>query len=83
MGRAQALVFVCELKTGETKSLCASVRRLGAKASLKFGIKISLRCQVGSVTLDCATWRPLHIGVGGTCSSIYGDQVVSCSILHN
>jgi hypothetical protein len=60
MGRAQALVFVCELKTGGTKSLCAPVHRLGAKASLKFGIKLSLRCQVVAVTLDCATSRPLY-----------------------
>jgi hypothetical protein len=59
-GRAQALVFVCELKTGGTKSLCAPVRRLGAKESLKFGIKISLRCQVGAATLDCATSRPFY-----------------------
>ena len=40
-GRAQALVFVCEIKPGGTKSLCVPVCRLGAKASLKFGIKIS------------------------------------------
>jgi len=85
-GRAQALVFVSELKTGGTKSLCAPVPRLDAKASLKFGIKISLRCQVGAVTLDCylaAFTLRRSICVGGTCSSIYGYQVVTFSILRN
>jgi hypothetical protein len=87
-GRAEALEFVCELKTGGTKSLCAPVHRLGAKVSLKFGIRISLRCQVVAVRnvrlcyLATLTLRR-NIGVGETCSSIYGDYVVTFSILRN
>lgn len=87
MGHAEALVFVCELKTGGTEiALCT-----GAPSWCKSQpqvwdqnkSKVSGRCSNVRLCYLAAFTLRRNTGVGEACSSIYGDQVVTFSILHN